>query len=91
VDCGEPTGYSGTSKPSTRCRPCAAKKNGADSIVWTREAIVAAVREWAAQHGEPPATHDWNPYSARNPSKCGASKHAEPESAERSPDPRRSP
>jgi hypothetical protein len=117
--------------------------------VWTRETIIAAILAWAAEYGEPPATHDWNAYSTRhdlhdeararrfedaggrwpthttvfgefgswqaaiaaagyeprpahggggnvarrrsqrNPSTSGSSGHAEPESAERSPNPRR--
>jgi hypothetical protein len=151
VDCGAQTSRGRGSSPNERCRPCGAKKNGADAKVWTREAIVAAIREWVVEFGEPPATYDWNPYGARhtmhdeararrfedaagrwpsvtaafdrfgswqaaiaaagyeprpahggggnvarrrsqrNPSKRGSSGHAERESAERSPDPRRHP
>ncbi len=32
---------------------------------WDRDAIIQAIREWVALHGEPPRAADWNPSSAR--------------------------
>jgi hypothetical protein len=32
---------------------------------WDRDAIIEAVREWAATYGEPPRAADWNPSAAR--------------------------
>ena len=57
VDCGSPTSYAskGCGTPSERCREC----SSASRIVWTSEAIVAKIREWATGHGEPPVATDW--------------------------------
>lgn len=66
VDCGERTGYSGTSTPSDRCIPCAAKLSGAAKKVWTREAIIAAIQAWAREYGDHPAIPDWSPRNARD-------------------------
>src|SRR4051812_37858110 len=33
--------------------------------VWDREAIIQAIQEWVALHGEPPRAADWNPSSAK--------------------------
>lgn len=58
--CGKPTsqtpGQSGA-RPGMRCSGCVK--------TWTREAIIAAIRSFAAEFGEPPATPDWNPTQAR--------------------------
>lgn len=32
---------------------------------WTREAIIAAIREWTDWYGRPPAKKDWDPHRAR--------------------------
>lgn len=32
---------------------------------WDRDAIIQAIHEWVALHGEPPRAADWNPSSAR--------------------------
>jgi hypothetical protein len=32
---------------------------------WTRDSVLAAIREWARRYGEPPAATDWNPALAR--------------------------
>ncbi|MGE5601596.1 MAG: homing endonuclease associated repeat-containing protein [Nitrososphaerales archaeon] len=32
---------------------------GYEPAQWSREAIIAALRAWAAEHGRPPATADW--------------------------------
>lgn len=68
ADCGEPMNGSDGNSPnaSVRCVSCANKVNGAARTVWTREAILAAIREWAAEYGEPPRQADWNPVQARN-------------------------
>lgn len=44
-----------------RCVRCAADER----TIWTRPAIIEAIQEWAALHGEPPAGPDWNPTHAR--------------------------
>jgi hypothetical protein len=66
VDCGVETKNSGGKIPPARCRPCAGIATGAARKVWTREAIVGAICAWANEHGEPPASSDWNPWGARN-------------------------
>lgn len=54
--CGTETRSDGTSRPSRLCAPCA----NVESKVWTREAVIVAIQEWAAAHdGEPPAATDW--------------------------------
>jgi hypothetical protein len=53
--CGGPV----VSASSRRCQGCAAKR--AHRPVWTAEEIVAALRDWAAQHGAPPSSLDWTP------------------------------
>lgn len=60
VDCG--TLIEGTHLDAQRCPPCAAQER----TVWTPEAVVCAIQEWADIHGEPPAAPDWNPWSARH-------------------------
>ncbi len=34
-------------------------------VVWDRDAIIQAIQEWVALHGEPPRAADWNPSSAK--------------------------
>ena len=34
-------------------------------VVWDRDAIISAIREWVATYGEPPRAADWNPSSAK--------------------------
>ena len=34
-------------------------------VVRDRDAIISAIREWVATHGEPPRAADWNPSSAK--------------------------
>jgi hypothetical protein len=46
---------------SERCQPCQAVENK----LWTREAIILAIQEWAKEYGEPPAGPDWNAYDCR--------------------------
>lgn len=59
VRCGGPTsGDRGPSNPHERCRSCSVEAQRAKTI-WTREAIVFAIREWASKHdGVPPAVSD---------------------------------
>lgn len=58
-DCGGPVVNSG----SRRCQGCAAKH--AHRPAWTAEEIVAALEEWAAEHGGPPTAPDWTPTDDR--------------------------
>lgn len=54
--CGATTRYHGRGRDvSDLCHPCAS----AARRVWTRETIIAAVQQWAAEHGRPPAAADW--------------------------------
>lgn len=67
IDCGGPTGYSGTSVPRDRCVPCAGvhiRETGSKKV-WPRPALIAAIQGWAEVYGEPPATPDWCPHHAR--------------------------
>lgn len=66
VDCGAPTSGSEGRRAEPRCPPCTAIKNGLERTVWTRETIIAAIRDWATKYGEPPGAFDWQPWSARN-------------------------
>lgn len=60
VDCGAST-FSGDKIPPKRCHPCAVQ----DAVMWTREAILGAIRAWAREHGGiPPSATDWNPNQA---------------------------
>src|SRR5918911_1016118 len=34
-------------------------------VVWDRDSIIEAIREWVATYGEPPRAADWNPSSAK--------------------------
>lgn len=34
-------------------------------VVWDRDAVINAIREWVATYGEPPRAADWNPSSAK--------------------------
>jgi hypothetical protein len=62
VDCGAPlNGSDGRSEnAAVRCHPCAMVKAGADRKTWTRAACLLAIREWAAEYGDPPAIPDWS-------------------------------
>jgi len=67
VDCGASLNGSDGRGPNApiRCVVCSARHNGAERKVWTREALVDAIRRWAALHDEPPAFPDWAPARAR--------------------------
>jgi len=56
------TGSRGRANAPERCRSCAYEEDA----VWTRAALIFAIQEWAHEHGEPPAMHDWNPHTARH-------------------------
>jgi len=54
--CGGVTRYSGHGRSvSTRCVPCTQE----DSKYWTRARIIAAMQEWAREHGHRPSAVDW--------------------------------
>ena len=40
-------------------------KKGADAKIWTREAVVLAMHEWAYKYDGPPAMPDWDTWKAR--------------------------
>lgn len=67
-DCGKPLSGSDGRGPNAprHCPPCANVRIGAEVKVWTPGAVVAAMREWAREFGEPPSLMDWNPSEARN-------------------------
>jgi hypothetical protein len=64
--CGDRTGWNGTITPSRECAPCASRRAGAARKRWTRDVLVAKLREWEATYGEPPGQVDWNPHHARH-------------------------
>ena len=66
VDCGAPLNGSDGHGPNAaiRCKLCAARVAGEAKTRWTRQALLLAIRAWARQYGEPPATPDWNPTRA---------------------------
>jgi Homing endonuclease associated repeat len=63
VDCGKRTCYGAESAriPEPRCPTCSVNH----LKIWTCEAIVCAIQEWAAEYGEPPAICDWNAWQSR--------------------------
>lgn len=66
VDCGAwVSGHSGR-RDEPRCLPCIAKINGEARTVWTRELVIARIREWVYLYGEPPAICDRGPSMARS-------------------------
>lgn len=65
IDCGASTSGSEGRRDEPRCHPCAAKRSGAARKIWTREQIIAAMRWWNEEYGEPPAAPDWDPTRAR--------------------------
>lgn len=75
--CGATTRYNGHGEPrvSEWCPACRARQN----TKWTREAILNAIRAWAAEHnGQPPTAYDWNPtlaYSQGNYMRARAFEH----------------
>lgn len=65
VECGVPTSGDTPGKANKRCRACAPAVAAVARKAWTREAILEAFRAWAAEHGEPPTTSDWDITRAR--------------------------
>lgn len=65
VDCGQPTDGSDGLRDEPRCRCCAPVVSGAARKVWTRQACVLAIQQWAFEYGDPPASADWNPAQCR--------------------------
>lgn len=59
VDCGAATdGSGGHASPRTRCIGCSWRHQRENSR-WTQEAIVAALRRWNDEHGQPPTATQW--------------------------------
>lgn len=59
IDCGAPLSGCNGHGPNAplRCVACA----HIEATVWTRETVIAAVRQWADEHGGiPPVATDWN-------------------------------
>jgi hypothetical protein len=71
LGCGAKTdGSGGRAKAPRYCLDCypsspEAAEINARKMVWTRDLIVARIREWASIHGEPPAMGDWNSWLAQ--------------------------
>ena len=60
-ECGGVTLYNGRKKGtavSTLCAACSRRLQH-ESRYWTRERIIAAIQQWAAEHGRPPSARDW--------------------------------
>lgn len=65
LDCGKTINTDGrVTNVQLRCVKCAAKVTGAARKVWTEDAIVAAIQEWASIYGEHPRVCDWHPTQA---------------------------
>ncbi len=67
-DCGASIGgYGGGGGAQPRwCNSCAAPHRADALRIWTRDALILAIQEWAHEHGEPPAMADWNAWTARH-------------------------
>ena len=66
VDCGAATdGSDGPGKGKERCSDCSPAAHGVARKVWTVEAVIDAIQDWAEEYGEPPRQIDWNPHVAR--------------------------
>ena len=61
-DCGDPV-----IKDFARCQPCAVRRAAAPPT-FTREAALAAIRDWVSDRGEPPRRHQWSRSSPGRPS-----------------------
>ncbi|HUR86942.1 MAG TPA: hypothetical protein VMY78_16535 [Solirubrobacteraceae bacterium] len=63
MDCGVAlSGQDGRGeKAPVRCQRCAAVASGKARKVWTREALILAIKAWAREHGGAgPTSGDWN-------------------------------
>jgi hypothetical protein len=59
VDCGARTsGADGRDSAPQRCNRCALANQSAEQH-WTREAVLDAIRRFAAAHGRPPGAQEW--------------------------------
>lgn len=73
IDCGAATdGSNGYGKASQRCGSCRRVYEGSEEArlaktIWTRDLILARIREWAEIHGEPPRLGDWGTRPDRYP------------------------
>ncbi len=67
-DCGARlSGSDGNGPNAPRwCVTCAVPHVADANRIWTRAAILLAIEEWVAEHGEPPAVMDWNPWGAQH-------------------------
>jgi hypothetical protein len=61
--CGGPTdGSHGRENAPRLCRPCSDEERR----IWTPDAVILAIEEWAAKYGEPPAVADWNAWGCKH-------------------------
>jgi hypothetical protein len=59
--CGARTdGSRGRRNAAKLCATCVVEERR----IWTRDAVLLAMQEWAEEYGELPAVADWNPYQA---------------------------
>jgi hypothetical protein len=58
LDCGRPTYGGDGAGAHPRCRSCNTDRQQREAR-WTPDAIVDAIRAWAAEHGRPPTATDW--------------------------------
>lgn len=59
--CGAPTdGSNGAASAPRFCIHCLPR----EPRKWPAERIIAAIQQWARDHGEPPAMKDWDPWAA---------------------------
>ena len=59
IDCGAPTtGSNGRDRAPARCDPCT-RRLASEERRWTEEAVVDAIRRFAAIHGRPPSSEEW--------------------------------
>lgn len=67
-DCGRPlTGCNGHGPNAPRwCHACMVPHIANTNRVWTRDSTIAAIQDWAREHGEAPAMADWNPWQSRH-------------------------
>lgn len=64
VDCGCRIDGTTPGRSGDRCRHCSNVVSGAQRKAWTREAIIAAIREYAVRYGQPPTQTDRSPTHA---------------------------
>lgn len=65
ADCGGfTTGSYGRARQSIHCAKCAPKHSV--KKVWNKQTVIAAIKKWADEYGEPPRATDWNPHTPRS-------------------------